>query len=82
MIKVTAGQLSAKEIDMQIDYLPLMAAQSKHIRHLYESEDVFHWLSTGFGKSLCYEVLPFMLGLIWEAKCVKNVGNGLFYISS
>jgi len=33
----------------------------QRIKHLYEGKDVFLWLPTGFGKSLCYEVLPFVL---------------------
>ena len=27
---------------------------------IYEGKDVFLWLPTGFGKSICYEILPFV----------------------
>ena len=32
------------------------------LKSVYEGKDVFLWLPTGFGKSLSYEVLPFVLG--------------------
>ena len=38
----------------------LKPEQSKCISYMYEGKDVFLWLPTGFGKSLCYEVLPFV----------------------
>ena len=40
----------------------LKAEQRACIKSVYEGKDVFLWLPTGFGKSLCYEVLPFVLG--------------------
>ena len=30
------------------------------IQHVYNGKDVFVWLPTGYGKSICYEVLPFI----------------------
>ena len=30
------------------------------VKYTYEGEDAFIWLPTGFGKSVCYEVVPFM----------------------
>ena len=41
--------------------IALKTEQRDCIKHLYEGKDVFLWLPTGFGKSLCYEVLPFVL---------------------
>jgi len=34
--------------------------QTACVKAIYEGEDVFLWLPTGFGKSMCYEVLPFV----------------------
>ena len=35
--------------------------QRKAVKSIYLGRDVFVWLPTGFGKSLCYEVLPFVM---------------------
>ena len=40
--------------------LKLKPEQETTIRHVYEGKDVFVWLPTGFGKSICYESLPFV----------------------
>ena len=40
--------------------LQLKKEQLQAIRHMYEGKDVFLWLPTGFGKSICYEALPFI----------------------
>ena len=34
--------------------------QTACVKAIYEGKDVFLWLPTGFGKSMCYEVLPFV----------------------
>ena len=41
--------------------LTLNPEQRYFVRHVYEGKDVFVWLPTGFGKSLCYDMLPFVL---------------------
>ena len=40
--------------------LTLKPEQRESVRYVYEGKDVFAWLPTGFGKSLCYEMLPFV----------------------
>ena len=34
--------------------------QAEAIKFIYDGEDVFLWLPTGYGKSVCYQVLPFL----------------------
>ena len=34
--------------------------QEATIRSIYQGRDMFAWLLTGFGKSLCYEAIPFV----------------------
>jgi len=38
----------------------LKPEQLQAVQHIYEGRDVFLWLPTGFGKSICYEVLLFL----------------------
>ena len=40
--------------------LTLKPEQRESVRYVYAGKDVFVWLPTGFGKSLCYEMLPFV----------------------
>ena len=37
----------------------LKAKQVDAIKCIYDGKDVFLWLPTGFGRSICYETLPF-----------------------
>ena len=41
--------------------LSLKAEQKEAVLQVCNGNDVFAWLPTGFGKSLCYELLPFLL---------------------
>ena len=43
--------------------LKLKAEQKEVVREVYEGNDVFVWLPTGFGKSLCFECLPFVFDM-------------------
>ena len=38
----------------------LKVEQLDAIKCIYDGKDVFLWLPTGFGKSICYETLPFV----------------------
>ena len=40
--------------------IALKKEQLTAICYLYQWKDVLLWLPTGFGKSVCYEVLPFL----------------------
>ena len=43
------------------DGLHIKDEQKQAIREVYEGKDVFVWLPTGYGKSVCYESLPFFV---------------------
>ena len=40
--------------------MSLKPEQKECIKCIFDGKDVLVWLPTGFGKSICYEVLPFM----------------------
>ena len=42
------------------DQVKLKNEQELAVRHTFEGFNVFLWLPTGFGKSLCYECLLFL----------------------
>ena len=41
--------------------LSLKPEQIEAVRHIYNGKDVFLCLPTGFGKSICYEIVPFIM---------------------
>ena len=42
------------------DGFVLKPKQAEAIKFIYDEEDVFLWLPTGYKKSVCYQVLPFL----------------------
>ena len=40
--------------------LCLKDKQVEAVKHLFEGKDVFVWFPTGYGKSICYQLLPFV----------------------
>ena len=48
----------------------LKAKQEEALRHLYQGKDVFAWIPTGYGKSICYQLLPFMYG--YKRRCSSS----------
>ena len=53
-------------------YLEPKEEQLSSVKAVYEEKDVFLWVPMVFGKSLCYQILPFIfdhkLGLIDSGK--------------
>ena len=41
--------------------LTLKLQQLKAVRHVYNGKDIFLWLPTGCGKSVCYKLLLFVM---------------------
>ena len=53
--------------------MSLKPEQVASISAIYKGKDVFVWLPTGFGKSVCYEVLPFVMD--YKLSRVNSVGQ-------
>ena len=45
---------------LQLEGLQVKDKQREAIHAVYDGKDVFLWLPTGYGKSLCYQCLPFL----------------------
>ena len=41
-------------------FMSLKTEQKECIKCIFDGKDVFVWLLTSFGKSICYKILPFM----------------------
>ena len=58
--------------------LVLKQEQRAAVQSVYDGKDVFLWLPTGFGKSLCYELLPFL----FDNKLGRQPGSSLVIVIS
>ena len=56
----------------------LKPEQRDCVKSMFAGRDVFLWLPTGFGKSVCYEVLPFM----YDYKLGRDTGSSLVLVIS
>ena len=48
-------------VKLQMSDVTLKAAQRSSMKAIFNGKDVFVWLPTGYGKSLCYQALPFLM---------------------
>ena len=59
---------------LEMTQITVKEEQCSCMRAVYEDSDVFVWLPTGYGKSLCYQALPFLMdykkGLVDSGKSV------------
>ena len=53
--------LSYSLSQLGLPHLSLKEEQRLAVKAVYEGRDVFVWLPTGYGKSLCYQTLPFVM---------------------
>ena len=47
--------------------IQLKKEQKEALASVYKGQDTFVWLPTGYGKSICYECLPFLYD--FKLKC-------------
>ena len=48
-------------LKLQMSDVSLKAEQRSSMKAIYDGRDVFVWLPTGYGKSLCYQASPFLM---------------------
>ena len=55
-----SGALSYALRRLKMTRITVKEEQRSSMRAVYEGSDVFMWLPTGYGKSLCYQALRFL----------------------
>ena len=72
-----SGSVSFALSSINQDHVVLRQKQLEVLQSVYGGHDVFAWFPTGYGKSLCYQVLPYMfdvkLGLTKAAPSERSV---------
>ena len=62
---------------LKMDKMKLKPKQVEAIRLVYERKDAFVWLPTGYGKSICFQILPYLfdfkLGRISAASFKRSI---------
>ena len=53
-VSYALGKLGKPQISLKEEQRP-------SIKAIYEGNDIFVWLPTGYGKNLCYQALPFVM---------------------
>lgn len=48
-------------LKLKMSDISLKAEQRSSMKAIFDGHDVFVWLPTGYGKSLCYHALPFLM---------------------
>ena len=66
-------RLGMTEIKIKVEQLSAMEG-------IYRGKDVFVWLPTGYGKSLCYQALPFLLD--YKLGVTESQESGLVLVVS
>ena len=65
---------------LQHDRLVLRDQQMEAVKMLYEGQDVFLWVPTGYGKLICYQMLPFLFDVVTNVLWTWTITvYGMFY---
>lgn len=67
---------------LKMSHLSLKPEQRSSMEAIYDGRDVFVWLPTGYGKSLCYQALPFLMdSKLGFANSEKRLSSSVFVVS-
>ena len=64
------------------EHLVLKDKQLEVLRELYRGNDVFAWFPSGYGKSVCYQLLPFLFNHKFECTTFPAVEQSVVLIIS